>query len=92
VAVGQSDSRGWDFAVAKYKKDGSLDSSFGDGGKLLTDFASLGHSTQTCSSENEVWPCTDDQAFAVRFQAPNGGVIAAGLGDNDFAFARYALR
>jgi uncharacterized delta-60 repeat protein len=49
VVVGSSDSQGgtdisdhsiYDFALARYNDDGSLDSSFGRGGKVLTDFAS----------------------------------------------------
>jgi uncharacterized delta-60 repeat protein len=33
-----SDQNGYDFAVARYNHDGSLDSSFGSGGKVTTDF------------------------------------------------------
>jgi uncharacterized delta-60 repeat protein len=49
VLVGSSDARGdtdisdhsiYDFALARYNDNGSLDSSFGRGGKVLTDFAS----------------------------------------------------
>ncbi len=45
VAVGFSDSgtagvRNYDFAVIRYNTDGTLDSSFGTGGKVTTDFGS----------------------------------------------------
>ncbi len=43
VVAGSSDydfgSSGYDFALARYNADGSLDGSFGDGGKQTTDFA-----------------------------------------------------
>jgi uncharacterized delta-60 repeat protein len=39
IAVGTSDANGNpDFALARYNADGSLDTSFGTGGKVLTDF------------------------------------------------------
>ncbi|MFD9223461.1 hypothetical protein ACFWDI_26440 [Streptomyces sp. NPDC060064] len=43
IAVGQSDSGGTiDFALARYNPDGSLDSTFGTGGKVTTDFGGGG--------------------------------------------------
>jgi uncharacterized delta-60 repeat protein len=42
VAAGQSSASGsYDFALARYNRDGSLDSSFGSGGRVLTDFGSF---------------------------------------------------
>lgn len=38
-AVGRFISRGFDFAVARYNSDGTLDTSFGTSGKVTTDFA-----------------------------------------------------
>jgi uncharacterized delta-60 repeat protein len=39
VAAGDSlGLRQWDFALARYNPDGSLDTTFGDGGKVITDF------------------------------------------------------
>ena len=38
VAAGYSNSRNDDFALARYNPDGSLDPSFGSGGKVITDF------------------------------------------------------
>mgnify|MGYP000743052231 CR=1 FL=1 len=37
VAVGRAD---WNFAVARYLDDGTLDAGFGDGGRVVTDFPS----------------------------------------------------
>jgi len=44
VAAGVSDPccAGFDFALARYNRDGSLDSGFGSGGKVLTDFGTPG--------------------------------------------------
>ncbi len=41
VAVGNADSDA-EFALARYNPDGSLDSTFGDGGKVTTDFTKDG--------------------------------------------------
>ena len=39
IAAGYSlGSSQWDFALARYNPDGSLDTTFGDGGKVITDF------------------------------------------------------
>jgi uncharacterized delta-60 repeat protein len=77
---------GDDIAVVRYLLDGSLDPSFGAGGKVWTD---LGGS----------WDRADgthlgggDDAHAVALQ-PDGKIVAAGSsdakGDLDFALARY---
>lgn len=43
VAVGATDAEGtFEFAVARYRKDGSLDRSFGGDGKVATDFGESG--------------------------------------------------
>ncbi len=44
VAVGGSNANGGsdDFAIARYNKDGTLDTTFGTGGKVLTDFGGHG--------------------------------------------------
>lgn len=44
IAVGETDAPGiekQDFALARYRPDGTLDSSFGAGGKTTTDFGAL---------------------------------------------------
>jgi uncharacterized delta-60 repeat protein len=66
-----------DFALIRYNQDGSLDNTFGNGGKVLTDFADM--------------IGTYDLARAVVLQ-PDGKIIAAGvtgIHETDFALARY---
>ena len=38
VVAGNTSKHGYDFATAKYNNDGTLDSTFGSGGKVVTDF------------------------------------------------------
>jgi uncharacterized delta-60 repeat protein len=78
VAAGFANVGGhYDFALARYNRDGTLDATFGTGGKVLTDFSGAG---------------SFDEARAVAIQ-PDGKVVAAGgstAGGNDvFALARY---
>jgi uncharacterized delta-60 repeat protein len=80
VAAGFSDANGsFDFALARYNANGSLDQSFGTGGRVLTDFSQQGG---------------DDEAFAIAVQ-PDGKILAAGRSDStggntsSFAVARY---
>src|SRR6266702_1236709 len=78
------DGPAFDFALARYNADGSLDASFGVGGKVATDFAGAGGS---------------EQAHALALQ-PDGKIVAAGWTSSagastheltflDFAMARY---
>jgi uncharacterized delta-60 repeat protein len=67
-----------DFALTRYRPDGTLDPTFGTGGKVILDFAGLG-------SGDEI------RALAVR---PGGRIVAAGtaVGEgfaSDFALARF---
>ncbi|MBT2400221.1 DUF11 domain-containing protein [Streptomyces sp. ISL-100] len=65
VAVGRSDApdgRGL-FALARFNTDGSLDTTFGDGGKVVTDFGTGGSAA----------------AYAVAVQSGGGIVAAGGL-------------
>ena len=39
VVVGQTEGNGYDFGMVRYNSDGSLDTNFGNGGKVVTDFA-----------------------------------------------------
>jgi len=79
VVAGYSDatsSSGPIFALARYNPNGSLDTGFGSGGEATTPFGSNG-----------------DQAYGLTLQA-DGKLVATGfhntgLGDNDFAIARY---
>jgi uncharacterized delta-60 repeat protein len=68
---------GDEFALARYNPDGSLDPTFGTGGKVRTDFGGSGLAGP-------------DAAYAVAIQ-PDGKIIAAGWGGagRDFALARY---
>jgi uncharacterized delta-60 repeat protein len=71
---------GTDFSVVRYGRDGGLDATFGNGGKVTTEVASGNGS---------------DEAYAVAVQ-PNGKILVAGganMGSNasgiDFALVRY---
>lgn len=72
-----STATGLDFALARHNKDGSIDTTFGTGGKVTTDF----------SDGNGI---SSDTAYAVAIQ-PDGKIIAAGYsnGAQDIAVARY---
>ncbi|WP_419952931.1 beta strand repeat-containing protein [Methylobacterium sp.] len=79
VVVGQgAGSGGTDFAVVRYNTDGSLDTTFGTGGKILT---AVGTTT------------SNDYGNSVTVQA-DGKIVVAGTGAgsgtaNDFAVVRY---
>lgn len=78
VVAGSSDARGSrDFALARYRRDGSLDPTFGVGGLVLTDFSGTGSYEAA-------------QALAAQ---PDGRLVAAGFsvatGVETFALARY---
>ena len=88
VAVGTtfSDFSGTaaDYALARYNSDGSLDPTFGAGGKVTTDFLSTPGKTNL-----------SDQALSVAI-SPNGKIVAAGNTDTsngirniDISIARY---
>ena len=66
-----------DFALARYDPDGTLDRSFGSGGKVTTDFSGSG---------------SFEIAFAIAIQS-DGKIVATGpsdaSGSYDFALARY---
>jgi uncharacterized delta-60 repeat protein len=63
------------FALARYVPDGSLDSTFGSGGKVTTDFSSSGDGVY------EVVVETDGSIIAGGYATPGS--------DTDFALARY---
>jgi len=82
VAVGAAsqDTTGFDFALARYDADGTLDASFGVGGKVTTDFRPNAFM---------------DFGRAVAIQ-PDGKIVVGGysyqgwpMGGYDFALARY---
>jgi uncharacterized delta-60 repeat protein len=73
VAAGQA---GGDFALARYNRNGTLDASFGSGGRVATDISGHG---------------SFDTANALAIQQ-DGDLVAAGTTfaqDGDFALARY---
>src|SRR5262249_47672992 len=79
VAAGYANLGGGDdFALVRYNSDGTLDTSFGTGGKVTTAFLSQGFSLA--------------QANSVAVQ-PDGRIVAAGNAEGgggfDFALARY---
>jgi uncharacterized delta-60 repeat protein len=78
VAAGVSDANGSpDFALARYNANGSLDQSFGSGGRVLTDFSQQ----------------SDDEAFAIAIQPDGKILAAGrsdATGNNlNFAVVRY---
>jgi uncharacterized delta-60 repeat protein len=90
VAVGRSDAGGdLDFALARYRPDGSLDGSFDGDGLVLTNFdgvvAPAGFRPERVFS--------DDLALAVAIQEDGKIVVAGGStpdgGPSRFALARY---
>ncbi|GAA1553350.1 hypothetical protein GCM10009827_087580 [Dactylosporangium maewongense] len=71
-------STDYNFTLLRYNRNGTLNTSFGDGGKVTTDFSGSG---------------SHDQLNALAIQ-PDGGIVAAGSSyspghQNDFALARY---
>jgi uncharacterized delta-60 repeat protein len=80
VAAGESYATGSDdFALARYNRDGTLDQSFGSGGKVLTDFAS--------GSYDQAWAVT--RAPNGRLVAAGIGGFPIETGNFDAALARY---
>ncbi len=81
-----------DFALARFTTDGRFDPTFGDGGKVLTDF--------TPASNCDGCTKTEDSAHALAIQR-DGKIVAAGSSDahgncddrgnscDNFALARY---
>jgi uncharacterized delta-60 repeat protein len=88
VAAGFAFIRSFDFALARYNPDGSLDPSFAFGGGITTDFG-----PPPCEEPCEPQESTDS-AHAVAIQG-DGKIIAAGstiprgTGSSVFALARY---
>ncbi len=76
VAAGMSDGGGgFAFALARYKTDGNLDSTFGTNG-MVRNYISGGSSS--------------DNASSVALQA-DGKIVAAGQSNFEFALARYTI-
>ena len=73
AGYGHNTTTDHDFAVARYNPDGSLDTTFGTGGKVIT----------TMSTGNGA-----DQAYAVAIQS-DGKIVIAGKAEKSLAVARY---
>ena len=68
------------FSVARFNADGSLDSTFGNAGKLSTDFGAPGSTTSIGA--------TGDAAAALTLDA-SGKLLVAGVTNGNFALVRY---
>lgn len=80
VAAGNSSSLvDWNFGLVRYNADGSLDSTFGAGGKVTTVIGAVAGTIE-------------DKALGILLQ-PDGKIVAAGYSNNrtndDFAIVRY---
>jgi uncharacterized delta-60 repeat protein len=70
VAIGSSFSKDVDFALARYNTDGSLDTSFGNNGKVTTDFIMPGDITSS-DIGNSVIQQSDGKFLVGGEQIPN---------------------
>ena len=78
VLVGETGDDGFeerDFALARYNSDGSLDASFGTGGKVTTNFERINFPSL-------------DVGTSIALQ-PDGKLVVAGISNFDLALARY---
>ncbi len=83
VNTGPPPGTGADFALARYNPDGSLDTSFGSGGKVTTDFPSIVFVNSDVP--RALLLQSDGRLVAVGFSSPQAGSTE---GPN-FALARY---
>lgn len=98
LAVGTAwNEHSYDFLLVRYNLDGSIDTSFGNGGFVFTDFSPVG--IPDSAREGEMF--SDDEAAAVTIDS-RGRIVVAGAtvntpfgegssldGVGDFAVARY---
>jgi uncharacterized delta-60 repeat protein len=73
MVVGYTAVANYDFALARYNPDGTLDTAFGNGGKVITQIGG-----------NDLI-----MAMARAPDDPEGKIVVAGTGNDDFALARY---
>ncbi len=78
VAAGRADDTSSNFGLARYNRDGSLDTTFGSGGKVTTDFDGL-------NDEGHALAIQTDGKLVVAGSADNANVFV----DSQFALARY---
>jgi uncharacterized delta-60 repeat protein len=69
-----------DFALSRYNRDGSLDTTFGTNGKVTTDFNGFSDAGYSVTQQS-------DGKLVVAGQAYNGPISASAT--NDFALSRY---
>jgi uncharacterized delta-60 repeat protein len=84
VVAGYTDNSagtGFDFALARYNSDGSLDALFGIGGKVTTDFIFNRYNYSGNDFANDVALASDGRIIVVGYTQQNG--------DYFFALARY---
>jgi uncharacterized delta-60 repeat protein len=74
VAAGFTYLNDFDFALARYNKNGTLDNTFSSNGKLITNINKIKHS--------------DDFAYSVAIQSDEK-IVVGGSSDYDFALVRY---
>lgn len=74
---------GYDFAIARYNSDGTLDTTFGTGGKVTTDF----NGGLDLASSVLIQP--DGRIVVGGTACPNSGAMCAFVGGLQFALARY---
>ncbi len=77
IAAGSAGERWLDFALARYNSDGSLDSSFGSAGLVITDFSGYNEEIRAVKVQQ------DGKIIAAGF------ALNLSLTDVDFALARY---
>jgi uncharacterized delta-60 repeat protein len=79
------------FAIARYNKDGTLDSSFGAGGMVITDFGDPSDVGVLCPPARK--DCSEDIAEDVVIQPDGRIIVVGGAGPGTppplFALARY---
>jgi uncharacterized delta-60 repeat protein len=79
------------YAIARFNTDGTLDASFGSGGKVTTDFGNPSDVGVLCPSGRK--DCSNDNATGVAIQA-DGNIVAVGGGGActpscEWTLARY---
>jgi uncharacterized delta-60 repeat protein len=79
------------YALARYNSDGTLDATFGTGGKITTDFGNPSDVGVLCPPARK--DCSEDSANAVAIQ-PDGNIVAVGGGGAcipacEWTLARY---
>ena len=88
----------YDFFLARYNTDGSLDSTFGTGGKVTTTFSSanIGASDLAIQPDGKIVVVSSSAGFLlVRYNINGsldnsfgtGGMVSTNFGNNDFAYA-----